>query len=89
MGSYEIDLFTHSLSVDAAFRAGILGGDEATWSSIALTPREREALETGDLAWLHAYGANDFLLHNLARFRLGGLSPGVYGSRINGPVIGS
>jgi hypothetical protein len=74
MGAYEIDLFNHNLSVDPEFRAGILGGDEETWSSIELTPDERTALENVDVAWLYAHGANDFLLHNLFRFGVGGVT---------------
>jgi hypothetical protein len=74
MGAYEIDLFNHNLSVDPEFRAGILAGDDRTWSSIALTPDERTALENVDVAWLYAHGANDFLLHNLFRFGVGGVT---------------
>jgi hypothetical protein len=73
MGAYEIDLFNHNLSVDPEFRAGILGGDEAAWRSVPLTADERSALESVDIAWLYAHGANDFLLHNLFRFGVGGI----------------
>jgi hypothetical protein len=71
MGKYEIDLFNHNLSVDPAFRAGILAHDEKAWRSVPLTADERSALETVDIAWLYAHGANDFLLHNLFRFGVG------------------
>jgi Aromatic-ring-opening dioxygenase LigAB, LigA subunit len=74
MGAYEIDLFNHNLSVDPEFRAGILAGDEHAWSSVDLTPDERAALENVDVAWLYARGANDFLLHNLFRFGVGGVT---------------
>ena len=74
MGSYEIDLFNHRLSVDPEFRAGILAGDERAWQSVPLTADERAALESGDIGWLYAHGANDFLLHNLFRFGVGGLA---------------
>ena len=74
MGAYEIDLFNHNLSVDPAFRAGILNGHEEAWSSVDLTPDERTALENVDVAWLYAHGANDFLLHNLFRFGVGGVT---------------
>ena len=74
MGAYEIDLFNHNLSVDPEFRAGILADDDRAWSSITLTPDERTALETVDVAWLYAHGANDFLLHNLVRFGVGGVT---------------
>ncbi len=73
MGKYEIDLFNHNLSVDPEFRAGILAGDEKAWQSVPLTPQERSALESPDIAWLYAQGANDFLLHNLFRFGVGGI----------------
>jgi len=73
MGKYEIDLFNHNLSVDPEFRAGILAGDEKAWQSVPLTPQERSALESPDIAWLYAHGANDFLLHNLFRFGVGGI----------------
>ena len=74
MGAYEIDLFNHNLSVDPRFRAGILAGDEQAWSSADLTADERTALENVDIAWLYAHGANDFLLHNLFRFGVGGVT---------------
>jgi hypothetical protein len=73
MGKYEIDLFNHNLSVDPEFRAGILAGDENAWRSIPLTADERSALESVDIAWLYSRGANDFLLHNLFRFGVGGV----------------
>jgi len=73
MGAYEIDLFNHNLSVDPEFRAGILAHDEAAWRSVPLTADERSALESVDIAWLYAHGANDFLLHNLFRFGVGGI----------------
>jgi hypothetical protein len=74
MGAYEIDLFNHRLSVDPDFRAGILAGDEQAWRSVPLTEQERAALESVDTAWLYAHGANDFLLHNLFRFGVGGVT---------------
>jgi hypothetical protein len=74
MGAYEIDLFNHNLSVDPEFRAGILTGDDRAWSSITLSAAERTALENVDVAWLYAHGANDFLLHNLFRFGVGGVT---------------
>jgi hypothetical protein len=73
MGKYEIDLFNHNLSVDPEFRAGILASDEKAWRSVPLTADERSALESVDIAWLYAHGANDFLLHNLFRFGVGGV----------------
>ena len=78
MSSYEIDLFNHNLSVDPEFRAGILAGDEQAWQRAALTPEERTALEDADIAWLYAHGANDFLLHNLFRFGVGGVTIEAY-----------
>lgn len=74
MGAYEIDLFNHNLSVDPEFRAGILAGDEQAWESVLLTAEERSALESADIAWLYAHGANDFLLHNILRFGVGGIT---------------
>ena len=73
MAKYEIDLFNHNLSVDPEFRAGILVGDELAWQSVPLTADERSALESADIGWLYAHGANDFLLHNLFRFGVGGV----------------
>jgi hypothetical protein len=74
MGAYEIDLFNHRISVDPEFRNGILAGGETAWRAIALTPQERTALEHADIAWLYARGANDFLLHNIFRFKVGGVT---------------
>jgi hypothetical protein len=74
MSKYEIDLFNHNLSVDPEFRKGILANDETAWQSIPLTSQERSALESVDIAWLYAQGANDFLLHNLFRFGVGGVT---------------
>lgn len=74
MSAYEIDLFTHCLSVDPEFRAGILAGDEKSWQAVPLTAEERAALESVDIGWLYEHGANDFLLHNLFRFGVGGIT---------------
>ena len=74
MGAYEIDLFNHNLSVDPEFRAGILAGDRKAWESVPLSAGERTALESVDIAWLYAHGANSFLLHNLFRFGVGGVT---------------
>jgi hypothetical protein len=78
MGAYEIDLFNHKLSVDPEFRAGILSGDEQAWGSVPLTADERSALESADIAWLYSRGANDFLLHNIFRFGVGGVTIDAY-----------
>ena len=78
MGAYEIDLFNHNLSVDPDFRAGILAGEEQAWRQVALTEAERSALRGADVAWLYAHGANDFLLHNLFRFGVGGVTIEAY-----------
>lgn len=51
-----------------------MGAYEKAWSSIALTPDEPTALQNVDVAWLYAHGANDFLLHNLFRFGVGGVT---------------
>lgn len=74
MGTHEIDLFTHSLSVDPAFRAGILADDPDVWASIPLAPDEQDALRRADIGWLYQHGANDFLLHNMFRFGVGGIT---------------
>jgi hypothetical protein len=50
-----------------------LAHDEKAWQFIPLTAEERSALESVDTAWLYAHGANDFLLHNLFRFGVGGI----------------
>jgi hypothetical protein len=78
MGAYEVDLFNHKLSVDPDFRAGILAGDEQAWGSVLLTADERSALESADIAWLYARGANDFLLHNIFRFGVGSVTIEAY-----------
>ena len=88
MGKYQLDLFNHRLSVDPEFRSGILAGAETAWSAIPLTPDERRALETADIAWLHAAGANDFLLHNLFRFKVGGVTIESYVRGIKTPLPG-
>jgi hypothetical protein len=74
MGAYELDLFTHSLSVDPGFRAGILAGDDGAWSRISLTADERDALGRADIGWLYEHGANGFLLHNIFRFRVANIT---------------
>jgi len=78
MGAYELDLFLHRLSVEPAFRSGIAADDEATWASAKLAPDERRAFAGADIAWLYAHGANDFLLHNMFRFGVGGIEIDAY-----------
>ena len=69
MGKYQLDLFNHRLSVDPEFRSGILAGAETAWSAIPLTPDERRALETADIAWLHAALGAHQLVQSPAKHR--------------------
>ena len=78
MGAYEVDAFCRRLSVDPRFRAGILADQPRSWAGSGLSPAEERAIQSGDVAWLHDQGANDFLLHHLARFGVAGLTVADY-----------
>ena len=64
--------------MEPAFRRGILADDDTAWASTALAPDERRAFAHADVAWLYAHGANDFLLHNMFRFGVGGIEIDAY-----------
>ena len=78
MSAYDLNLFLHRLSVDPQFRSGIAADDEATWASAKLSANERRACSNADIAWMYAHGANDFLLHNMFRFGIGGIDIDAY-----------
>ena len=89
MSAYELNLFLHRLSVEPAFREGIRADDDAAWASIDLDADERAAFAAADIAWLYDHGANDFLLHNMFRFGIGGIDIDSYVRGIRAHLAGS
>jgi Aromatic-ring-opening dioxygenase LigAB, LigA subunit len=65
-----------------AFRDRIKADPAAAIADRDLTPDERQALLTGDVAELHRMGVNAFLMGYLCRFEVCGLSLPVYNERI-------
>lgn len=78
MGAYEVSAFCRRISVDPVFRARILADEPAGWAEADLGAAEERAIREGNVAWLHEQGANDFLLHHLARFGVAGLTVAQY-----------
>ena len=67
---------------DHAFRAAMKDDPERAIADYDLTPDERRALLSGDVATLHAMGVNDFMMGYLARFGSCGLSIALFNERI-------
>lgn len=78
LSTYDVNLFCHRISVDPVFRSAVLNGSEQPWNESGLDPVEIEALRSGDVGLLYRRGADAFLLHQLSRFQVEGLTPKRY-----------
>lgn len=67
---------------DLDFRAAMQRDPAAASAAFALTPAEREALLSGDVAKLYEMGVHPFLLSYLTRYEICGLTAEVYSERI-------
>ena len=84
MSSFALDKVCRRVVIDPAFAAALREDPDATLRAARppLGERERELLMAGDVGALGRMGANFFLLHQLARFELFGLTLELYARRI-------
>jgi hypothetical protein len=81
---YAVNKVCRRAVVDPAFAAALREDGAAALRRVAppLTERERELLLAGDVGALGRMGANFFLLHQLGRLELFGLTLPLYAQRI-------
>jgi hypothetical protein len=82
MSVYAIDKLCRDALHDLAFREAVKRDPAAAIASRDLTAEERQALLTGDVARLYAWGCHPFLLAYLTRWDLFGLTAADYNKRI-------
>ena len=84
MSIYAVDKLCRRVVVDPDFLAALRADPHSTLRAAvpALSERERELLLAGDVGALGRMGANFFLLHQLGRFELFGLTLPIYAQRI-------
>lgn len=84
MSLFAVDKVCRRVVIDPDFVAALRADPDATL--LAVTPplrdRERELLLAGDVGALGRMGANFFLLHQLGRMELFGLTLPLYAERI-------
>jgi hypothetical protein len=81
---FAVDKVCRRVVIDPAFAAALRSDPDAALRSARppLSERERELLLAGDVGALGRMGANFFLLHQLGRFELFGLTLPLYAQRI-------
>jgi hypothetical protein len=81
---FAVDKVCRRVVVDPAFVAALRTNADAALRAArpALSDRERELLMAGDVGTLGRMGANFFLLHQLGRLELFGLTLPSYAERI-------
>jgi hypothetical protein len=84
MSLYALDKLCYRVVHDPQLRDGLARDPERTLHAVspALSEPQIAALLAGDVGTLSRMGADHFLLHQLARFRLFGLDFGSYAQRI-------
>lgn len=84
MSTYAVNKVCYRVVHDPAFRRLLLVDPERALREAvpALSDQERESLLAGDVGTLSRMGANDFMLHNLARFEVLGLDLKIFAERI-------
>ena len=84
MSLYPVDKVCFRLVHDPELRAALDANPEATLRAARppLTEEQIRAFAAGDVGTLSRMGANHFLLHQLGRFELLGLTLPIYAERI-------
>ena len=82
MSVYAVNKLCRDALHDRAFREAIKIDPATAIAPLDLSDDEREALLTGDVAWLFEHGCHPFLLAYLTRWDLFGLTAPVYSERI-------
>jgi hypothetical protein len=84
MSIYALNKLLYLLENDAAFRERLKSIPLEAISEFSLTPPEKEALTSGDVAELFNLGVHPFLLNHLGRHELFGINRENYLPRIRG-----
>ena len=82
MSVYAVNHLCRELLRDHAFRAAMQADPAKAIEGKSLTPQERDAILSGDVATLYRMGVNSFLMGYLCRFEVCGLTLPVYNERI-------
>lgn len=84
MSLYAVDKVCRRVVIDPAFAAALREDPQGALKAASppLRDRERELLLAGDVGALGRMGANFFLLHQLGRMELFGLTLALYAERI-------
>lgn len=82
MSAYGVNKACYLLQVDLVWRERVRADPRAALAEMPLTPVEREALLTGDVATLSRLGADDILLVRIPRFGVLDLTREEYGQRM-------
>jgi hypothetical protein len=84
MSMFALDKVCRRVVIDPEFVAALRADPDATLRAVTppLGERERELLLAGDVGSLGRMGANFFLLHQLGRMELFGLTLPLYAERI-------
>jgi hypothetical protein len=82
MSIHALNKICHRVFHDEAFRAFVKRDPAAAIAGLPLTDDERRLLLAGDVARLFEMGVHPFLLGNLSRWDLFGLTEQVYSERI-------
>ena len=82
MSIHAINRICHRVFHDEAFRDFVKRDPAAAIADLPLTDEERKLLLAGDVARLFEMGVQPFLLGNLSRWDLFGLTEQVYSERI-------
>jgi hypothetical protein len=82
MSVFAVNNLCRELLRNHAFRAAMKEDPAKALELLDLSPSEREALLSGDVAALYRMGVNAFLMGYLCRFEVCGLALDVYNARI-------
>ena len=84
MSVYAMNKLFYMVENDASFRERMKANPEEAISEFSLTPEETEALTSGDVEKLFKIGVHPFLLNNIGRHELYGVTAQNYLPRIRG-----
>ena len=82
MSVYALNRLCRDVLSDEALRERLASEPDAVFDAYGLASAERTALSEGDVATLYMWGVNAFLMGNLPRFGLFGLTNRIYNERI-------
>lgn len=82
MSIYEVNYLCYRVLRHDSLRDAMRSEPQAVLDGLELTDDERAALLAGDVATLYRLGAHEYLLYNLSRAGVLGLTPALFSDRI-------